>query len=403
VNDVGNYVLWVVMACAVLGAIAAIRDPEHGLGKEFMEGLYSIGPIFVPVAGIMASVPYLSQLVESLVGPLFGLIGASPSMAATSVIAVDMGGYQLARELSDGNVESWIMAMTTGYMAGATIVFSIPVGLAMLRKEDHRYMALGVMAGILAVPIGVLVSSLMLIAMGPSVRSTATTSGLADHEMALELGTVLRNLTPLVIFVVTIALGLRLLPGLMIRGFMIFGRLVDALVKLALMLAIVDYFTEGFGARVFEWCGLDWRFAPIIADDEDRFRALEVAGYIGTMLAGAFPMVYLIKKHLGPAIEGVGRKAGLEQAGAAGILAASANILAMYRLVGEMRPRDKVLNIDYAVCAAFLLGDHLAFTANFQPSLIAAVLGGKLAGGIAGFALARWLSVPTAERLAAKG
>ena len=52
------------------------------------------------------------------------------------------------------------------------------------------------------------------------------------------------------------------------------------------------------------------------------------------------------------------------------------------------------------MCSAFLLGDHLAFTANFQPTLIAPVLAGKLVGGIAGFLLALWLSVPTAERLA---
>ena len=34
------------------------------------------------------------------------------------------------------------MAMTTGFMAGATIVFSIPVGLAMLEQKDHKQMDL---------------------------------------------------------------------------------------------------------------------------------------------------------------------------------------------------------------------------------------------------------------------
>jgi ethanolamine transporter len=46
------------------------------------------------------------------------------------------------------------------------------------------------------------------------------------------------------------------------------------------------------------------------------------------------------------------------------MLATTANILAMFRLVKDMRPRDKVLNIAFAVCAAFLFGDHLAFTTN---------------------------------------
>jgi ethanolamine transporter len=148
-------------------------------------------------------------------------------------------------------------------------------------------------------------------------------------------------------------------------------------------------------AFLFGW----WGFDPIIADQQDQLRALEVAGYIGTMLAGAFPMVYLIKRYLARPMDVIGRRMGLESAGAAGLLAAVANILAMFRLVRDMRPKDKVLNIAFAVCAAFLFGDHLAFTANFQPNLIPAVMLGKLGGGTAAFLLAYWLSVPKALEL----
>jgi ethanolamine transporter len=63
------------------------------------------------------------------------------------------------------------------------------------------------------------------------------------------------------------------------------------------------------------------------------------------------------------------------------------------------RPRDKVLKIAFAVCAAFLFGDHLAFTANFQPTLLVAVMLGKFGGGVAGFLLARWLSLPKALQI----
>ena len=99
----GDVVLWIVMVCAVLGALAAIRSPDRGLGKEFMEGIRSIGPIFIPVAGIMASIPYLSMAIEKLFGPAFGLVGADPSIAATTFIAVDMGGYHLAGSLRQGD------------------------------------------------------------------------------------------------------------------------------------------------------------------------------------------------------------------------------------------------------------------------------------------------------------
>src|SRR4051794_36438761 len=97
---IGTVVICAVMLCACAGAVASLFDDEKGLGREFLEGVHAIGFIFIPVAGIMAAAPYLSGLVRALIGPAFGAVGADPAMAATSVIAVDMGGYQLAARLA---------------------------------------------------------------------------------------------------------------------------------------------------------------------------------------------------------------------------------------------------------------------------------------------------------------
>ena len=88
----------------------------------------------------------------------------------------------------------------------------------------------------------------------------------------------------------------------------------------------------------------------------------------------------------------VGGHLGLSPKGATALLAASANILAMFRMIGDMPPRDKVLVIAFAVCGAFMFGDHLAFSANFQPTIILPLLLGKLIGGICGLAFAAKLS-----------
>lgn len=381
------------MASAVIGAIAAIRSDESPLGKEFMSGLNSIGPIFIPVAGIMASVPYLSMFISKVFGPVFAAIGADPSIAATTFIAVDMGGYQLADVLAHTR-DSWIMAMTVGYMAGATIVFSIPVGLTMLDKRDHKYMALGVMSGILSVPLGVFISSLIMKLTSTQVRDQVSTSANSTYTFAPDFSTLLLNLTPLIIVVVLIALGLRFIPDKMIKGFMWFGRIMDIGIKLVLVFSIVEYFT-GFFSKIFG----AWGFSPIIADTNDQFRALEIAGYIGIMLCGAFPMVYMIRKYLAKPLELLGNKIGLSTEGSAGLLAASANILAMFNLIKHMRPKDKVICISFAVTSAFLFGDHLAFTANFQPNMILPVMVGKLSGGIIAIVLAYWISVPKALEL----
>lgn len=392
-DQIGNYVLYVIMFCAVLGAFAAIRDSEKGLGREFMEGIHATGHIFVPAAGIMASIPYLTVLIESVFGPFFDALNADPALAATMIIASDMGGYHLAAALTESK-EALIMALITGFMGGATIVFSIPMGLAMLDKRDHKYMALGIMSGILSIPVGVLIASVVLMLSNPSVREVVATNGEATYQLAMSLGGIFANLLPIIVFVVALAAGLRFLPDLMIKGFIAFGRGLDAMIKLVLVFSIVEYFT-GFFTVIFG----GWGFHPIIADAEDQTRALETAGYIGIMLAGAFPMVYLLRKYLGGPLEALGGKVGLSAVGSAGMLATIANILAMFRLVRFMPPKDKVINIAFGVCAAFLLGDHLSFTANFQPTIILPVLIGKILAGFTAVGLAYWLSVPKALQL----
>jgi ethanolamine transporter len=392
-GDIGTIIVYFIMICAVIGCFAYIRDDESELGKEFIEGIYSIGPIFVPTAGILASAPYLSTFIKSVCGPMFASVGADPAIAATTIIAVDMGGYQLADVLALTR-ESWIMAMVVGYMSGATIVFSIPVGLTMLAKKDHKYMALGVMAGLLSIPVGVFVTCSMLSVSDLMVRGMISANAESTYLLALSFKTIFLNLLPLTIFCVTLAVGLKVIPNTMIKGFLFFGRSMSTALILVLVFSIVEMYT-GFFSKV---CGA-WGFDPIIADPKDQFRALEIAGYIGTMLCGAFPMVYLIKKYCAKPMNVIGSKVGLDSTGAAGILAAAANILAMFRLIGDMRPKDKVLCIAFSVCAAFTFGDHLAFTANFQPNMILPVMTGKLCGGMAGFGLAYLLSVPAALAL----
>lgn len=372
----GNIVIYIIMACAVVGCIASIVKEESELGNQFLEGINSIGSIFLPVAGIMAAAPYLTWFVSKVFGPLFGLVGADQAMAATTFIAVDMGGYQLAEALAQTK-ESWIMAMMTGYMAGATIVFSIPVALKMLQKSDRRYLAMGAMVGFITIPIGVLVSSVIIALSHPMIREVIATNGEATYELALSFGLIFRNLVPLLIICGAIAVGLYFIPEKMIKAFNVFGKCMDTALRIIFVLCVVEYFTHFFSGVIGHW-----GFEPIIADEVDINRALEISGYIGIMLCGAFPMVWLIKTYLAKPLDFLGRKVGLSSDASAGILAGTANVLALFGMVKDLRPEDKVKCIAYSVCSAFLIGDHLAFAANFQPTLILPVMLGKLTAGI---------------------
>ena len=49
-----------------------------------------------------------------------------------------------------------------GTMMGPTIVFTIPVALGIIKKEDRPYLGAGVLAGMITIPIGCIVGGLVM-------------------------------------------------------------------------------------------------------------------------------------------------------------------------------------------------------------------------------------------------
>lgn len=394
---VGTVVVYIMMACMVAGAIASMVKPESELGKQFIEGIYSIGPIFLSVAGIYASIPYISWFVETVFGPVFGLVGADPALASTTIVATDMGGYQAADAIA-ATRESWIMATYTGFMAGATIVYSLPIGLRMVDAADHKYLALGMMCGFVSIPFGVLVASTVTMFANPYIRDFISSDAEATYQLAITVGPMLANLIPITIICALIALGLKLIPNGMIKGFTVFGRFVDYAARTVLMLSIVEYFT-GIFTTLFG----GWGFEPLVAYDAEHLsQSIEVVGSIGMMLAGAFPMVWLIKTYLAHPLGRIGAHLGLSDLAVSGILATSANALALFPMIRDMEPLDKVKVLAYCVCGSFIIGDHLSFCATYQPNVIAPLLLGKFVAAALAVIFVRWLAQKKTLELAAE-
>ncbi len=72
----------------------------------------------------------------------------------------------------------------------------------------------------------------------PAIRSTFSSVGEPDHVVMLTLGMLLRNMIPLVVICVLLALGLKFFPNGMVKGFMVFGKLMTG--ALTLVLSIED-------------------------------------------------------------------------------------------------------------------------------------------------------------------
>ena len=390
---VGKIVLYIIMACCAIGALAVVIKPESGLGRSFHEGLTVLASLFIPLVGLMVSVPYIVVGVNKVFGQLYAVLGADTAIAAATFVPADCGGYALALQLAQ-SPEITMMAICVGVMAASTIAVNIPVGLSILDKKDHPYMALGAMSGILSIPFGVFTSCLLMWIVKPTVRTAFATSGEATYQLQMNMVTVLINLIPLIIFCVVLALGLKFFPKLMVKAFMVFGRVLLSVLTLVVAASIIEYYT-GFFSHTFGF----WGFDPLFGDEESHFRAAEVLVSIGMMLTGAFPMVYLIRKFFGKLLAAVGRKIGLDETGSAGLIAGMANGIALFGMIKDMDPKSKVITIAFVVCAGYSLGDWIAFNMNFQPNLVILVFLGQLVGGIVGVTFARLIAIPSLHKI----
>ena len=345
----------VMAAFAVAGAIDRIFGSRWGLGKEFEEGILAMGSLALAMVGIVCLAPVLASLLKPVIVPVFAFLGADPAMFAGTILACDMGGGALAVELAASHQAAMLGGVLTGSMLGATVVFTIPVAMGILEEKDRPVMAQGILCGIVTIPLGVLAGGL--------------TAG-------FPIGMVLRNLIPIVIIAALIALGLWRAENAMVRGFEVFGKLVVAVVTVGLAAAIVEALT-GF---------------VIIPDMAPISEGFETVGTIAIVLAGAFPLVFVITKLLRKPLMAAGRWLGINDAAAAGLIASLANSIATFGMVKDMNRRGKVVNIAFAVSAAFVFGDHLGFTAGFAPEMIGPMIVGKLVGGVSAIAVAMWLT-----------
>lgn len=394
---IGTIITYIIMACCVVGGVSYIINDQSELGQSFNEGLHAMANLFIPICGLMASVPFLKVFIINVIGPVFDLVGADPVIAAAFIMAPDCGSFALATEIGQ-TPDLFPMIIATGFMCASTISFNVPIGLSMLEKEDHKYLALGTMSGFLSVPFGVLITSLIVAFTHPAIRTTFTTVGDPAYVTALTIGMIVRNLIPLIIICLLLALGLKLFPNGMVKGFKVFGKIMTGALTCVVVACIVQHYTGLFT----DILGIGWGFAPILADEEDTFRAIELLGSIAMMLTGAFPMVTLIQKYLSKPLEKLGRLAGLEPNGSIGLVACLPNGLALFPFIKNMRPQDKVVCLAFLVCGGYCVGDFLAFNVNFQPNLLIPVFVGQVCGGIIGILFAKFLAVPEAKRLEAQ-
>ena len=71
-----------------------------GAGAQFEEGFMAMGALGLAMVGMTALAPVLAHVLGPVIIPLYEMLGANPSMFAGTLLACDMGGFFLAKELA---------------------------------------------------------------------------------------------------------------------------------------------------------------------------------------------------------------------------------------------------------------------------------------------------------------
>lgn len=350
-----NEIIVVVMAVfLVVGGIDRAIGNRFGLGEQFEEGLNTFGPLALSMVGMISLAPVLSKLLSPVVVPIYEFLGADPAMFAGTLLANDMGGYHLAVEMAQTEQAGQLAGAILAAMLGCTVVFTIPVGLGIVSKENRPYFANGVLVGVTTIPVGVLVGGLVA---------------------GFELTMILANLVPIIIASLLIAFGLWKFPGAMTTGFLAFGKFLVAIISLGLAVAAFEFLT---GWQIMP---AGWELAPVM-------EGLEIVAQICLFLMGAFPLMYLITKVAAKPLGAFGRKLGMNEVASGGLIISMANAIPTFGLMSKMDKRGIFINTAWAISAMAILGDHLGFTAGVAPEMITPMIIGKFAAAITATILA---------------
>lgn len=348
-NDI---ILWIVAIGVIIGGIDKLIGNRFGLGQKFDEGFQAMGDLALAVAGIVVLAPVLANWLQPALVSLFGLFHADPSMF-TSIIANDMGGYSLAMSLAKDYEVGLMSGCITASMLGCTLVFSLPVGLGLIEKEDKGYFCQGLLIGLITVPVGSMIGGMA--------------AGFVPSK-------VLVNNVPIIILSVILAIGLKAAPDAMNKGTSAFGTFIGWLAVIGI---IIGAFTHLTGVTI-----------PLFESADTVMAAMEIVASIVIVLCGILPVLELLTKLLNKALTLFGKLLGIDSVSAGGLVFSLANSVPVYGMIKNMGRRGKVINVAWLVPATAALGDHLGFTAGVEPKMITPMIIGKLSAGVCAIIIA---------------
>ncbi len=335
----------VMIVFSIIAAVDRIFNNRLGLGEKFDEGLKSIGSLALSIIGIYSLSPLIARSLAPILYPVGNMLNADPSVFIASILAPDLGGYNTSINIALSNPIGELNGLILSSMLGATLSFTTPLALGLISKEDFTYFAKGVLAGIITIPLGLLVGGIM---------------------MKISFKLILLNLIPVIIFSLLLILGLIKAPEKTIKIFNILSKIIIIINTIGLIVSIINSI---FGIELIK---------GMIPLEEGAILVVK----IGIILSGAYPMLHFLSKKLDLYLVKAGEKLNIDKYSILGIFTSLANCIPMLGIYDKMNNKGKVLNAAFAVSGAYTFGGQLGYIASVSSEAVNPFIISKLVAGI---------------------
>lgn len=343
-------IMWVMALGALIGGIDRLLGNRFSLGNHFEQGFMLLGPMALSMVGIICITPLISAGLSKAVVPVLQLFGLDGGMLG-SLLAIDMGGYQLAQALAKEPLIGTYAGIVVSAMLGCTVSYTIPVGMGMASKQDQPLFAKGTLIGLGVMPIAMCTGGL-----------------LCDIPMPILL---LQSL-PVCILSTLLMLGIWKKPEAMVKGFSLFAKGIRLITTVGLCVAAFTFLTG-------------YKILPLLAPIED---AMSVVSSIGIVLLGSLTIAQLLQRALRVPLQHLCRITGMNSTSIAGLLIGFISVTPALAMLTDMDSRGKIINAASFVCGASALSAHMAFAVSVDRSSVLPLLAAKTVGAAAGIVVA---------------
>ena len=355
-----NVLSGIIVIFSILGAVDYILNNRFGIGKEWEKGFHLIGTMSLSMIGMIVLAPWIGQLILNGLGAVVGNMPFDISVIAGSLLANDMGGATLALNIARDEQIGYYNGLIVGAMMGATISFTLPLAMAVVEKRQQNSVLFGLLCGLVAIPIGCCVAGVM--------------AGIAIVELLV-------NLIPLIVLAVLLAIGLMKIPDTCVKVFEVLSIGIKIFITFGIVAGIVRFITG-------------YELIPSAAPIED---GVLIVFNVAVVMSGTFPLLHIISKLLQKPLVFLGNKMGMNETSTIGFISTLATNVTTFGMMKDMDERGVILNSAFAVSAAFVFADHLAFTMSFEEGFVPSMIVGKLVAGILGVGIA-WIACKRKNR-----